>query len=42
MNVILSKKVWDTLKIHPEGVSHIKETRIDIGVRKFEIFEMNV
>ena len=36
-----AKKVWDTLKIHHEGTSHIKETRIDIGVRKFEIFEMN-
>jgi len=36
-----TKKVWDTLKIHHEGTSHIKETRIDIGVRKFEIFEMN-
>jgi hypothetical protein len=36
-----AKKVWDTLKIHHEGTSHVKETRIDIGVRKFEIFEMN-
>jgi len=36
-----AKKVWDTLKIHHEGTSHVKETRIYIGVRKFEIFEMN-
>jgi len=36
-----AKKVWDTLTIHHEGTSHVKETRIDIGVRKFEIFEMN-
>jgi hypothetical protein len=36
-----AKKVWDTLKIHHEGTSHVKETRIDIGVRKFEIFEMS-
>jgi len=36
-----AKKVWDTLKLHHEGTSHVKETRIDIGVRKFEIFEMN-
>jgi len=36
-----AKKVWDTLKIHHEGASHIKETRMDIGVRKFKIFEMN-
>jgi len=35
-----AKKVWDTLKVHHEGTSHVKETRIDIGVRKFEIFEM--
>jgi hypothetical protein len=36
-----AKDIWDTLKIHHEGTSHVKETRIDIGVRKFEIFEMN-
>ena len=36
-----AKSIWDTLKIHHEGTSHVKETRIDIGVRKFEIFEMN-
>ena len=24
-----------------EGTSHVKETRIDIGVRKFEVFEMS-
>ena len=35
-----AKKLWDTLQIHHEGTSHVKETRIDIGVRKFEIFEM--
>lgn len=36
-----AKEVWDTLKIHHEGTSHVKETRIDIGVRKFEVFEMS-
>jgi len=36
-----AKEVWDTLRIHHEGTSHVKETRIDIGVRKFEVFEMN-
>jgi len=36
-----AKSIWDTLKIHHEGTSHVKETRIDIGVRKFEIFKMN-
>jgi len=36
-----AKNIWDTLKIHHEGTSHVKETRIDVGVRKFEIFEMN-
>jgi len=35
-----TKEIWDTLKIHHEGTSHVKETRIDIGVRKFELFEM--
>jgi len=29
------------LRIHHEGTSHVKETRIDIGVRKFEVFEMS-
>ena len=36
-----AKEVWDTLRIHHEGTSHVKETRIDIGVRKFEVFEMS-
>jgi len=36
-----AKTIWDTLKIHHEGTSHVKETRIDIGVREFEISEMN-
>src|SRR4030065_2973579 len=36
-----AKKLWDTLQIHHEGTSHVKETRIDIVVRKFEILEMN-
>jgi len=35
------KEVWDTLRIHHEGTSHVKETRIDIGVKKFEVFEMS-
>jgi len=34
------KEIWDTLKTHHEGTSHVKETRIDICVRKFELFEM--
>ena len=36
-----AKEVWDTLRVHHEGTSHVKETRIDIGVRKFEVFEMS-
>ncbi|CAJ2665549.1 unnamed protein product [Trifolium pratense] len=35
-----AKEMWDTLKTHHEGTSRVKETRIDIGVRKFELFEM--
>jgi hypothetical protein len=27
--------------LHHQGTSHVKETRIDIWVSKFEIFEMN-
>ncbi|XP_012574822.1 uncharacterized protein [Cicer arietinum] len=36
-----AKKVWDTLQTHHEGTNHVKETRTGIGVRKFELFEMN-
>jgi len=36
-----AKEVWDTLRINREGTSHVRETRIDIGVKKFEVFEMN-
>jgi len=36
-----AKEIWDTLKIHHEGTIHVKETRIDIGVQKFKIFEMS-
>ncbi|XP_058775330.1 uncharacterized protein LOC131649593 [Vicia villosa] len=35
-----AKEIWDKLKIHHEGTSHVKEQRIDMGVRKFETFEM--
>ncbi|KAK2397624.1 gag-protease polyprotein [Trifolium repens] len=35
-----AKEMWETLKTHHEGTNHVKETRIDIGVRKFELFEM--
>jgi hypothetical protein len=34
-----AKEVWETSRVHHEGTSHVKETRIDIGVRKFEVFE---
>jgi hypothetical protein len=37
---VTAKQVWDTLRIHHEGTNHVKETRIDIGVNKFETFEM--
>jgi hypothetical protein len=35
-----AKDMWYTLKTHHEGKRHVKETIIDIGVRKFELFEM--
>lgn len=41
MNDKYIKEVWDTLKTHHRGISHVKETIIDIGVRKFVMFEMN-
>ncbi|KEH41937.1 hypothetical protein MTR_1g057800 [Medicago truncatula] len=33
-------KVWDSLQTHQEATLHVRETRIDIVVRKFEIFLM--
>ncbi|XP_058741394.1 uncharacterized protein LOC131613765 [Vicia villosa] len=35
-----AKEIWDALKIHHKGTNHVKEERIDLGVRKFETFEM--
>jgi len=35
-----AQEMWNTLQTHHEGTSRIKETRIDIGVRKYELFEM--
>ncbi|KAK2362327.1 hypothetical protein QL285_087400 [Trifolium repens] len=35
-----AQEMWKILQTHHEGTSRIKETRIDIGVRKFELFEM--
>jgi len=34
------KEIWEALKIHHEGTSHVKEEIIDMGVKKFETFEM--
>ncbi|KAK2423785.1 bromodomain-containing protein [Trifolium repens] len=41
MQCTTAKEMWETLQIHYEGTSRVKETRIDIGVRKFELFEMH-
>jgi hypothetical protein len=35
-----AKEMRETLKTNHEGTNHVKKTRIDIGVRKFELFEM--
>jgi len=35
-----AKEIWEALKIHQEGTSHVKEEKIDMGVKKFETFEM--
>ncbi|GAU50421.1 hypothetical protein TSUD_184430 [Trifolium subterraneum] len=35
-----AKEIWETPQTHHEGTNSVKETRIDIGVRKFELFEM--
>lgn len=32
--------IWNTLKTHHKESSHMKESRINIGVRTFEMFEM--
>nr|XP_012567376.1 uncharacterized protein LOC105851261 [Cicer arietinum] len=28
-----AKELWDTLRIHHEGTSHMKEARIDMGIK---------
>jgi len=35
-----AKEICEALKIHHKGTSHVKEERIDMGVKKFETFEM--
>ncbi|GAU49443.1 hypothetical protein TSUD_407350 [Trifolium subterraneum] len=40
MECKIAKEIWETLQTHHEGTNSVKETRIDIGVRKFELFEM--
>jgi hypothetical protein len=35
-----SKEMWETLQNHHERSSRVKEARIDIGVSKFELFEL--
>lgn len=35
-----SKEIWNALKIYHEATSHVKEKRIDMGVMRFETFEM--
>ncbi|XP_012573171.1 uncharacterized protein [Cicer arietinum] len=35
-----AKELCDTLKIHHEGSRHVKQAKIDIGVREFELFKM--
>jgi len=35
-----AKEIWEALKTHHEGTGHVKEERIDMGVKKFETFEV--
>jgi hypothetical protein len=35
-----AQEIWNTLQTHHEVTNHIKDTRIDIGVKKFEIEKM--
>jgi hypothetical protein len=35
-----TKEIWDTLKTHHEGTSHVNETIIDIALSKFQLFKM--
>jgi hypothetical protein len=35
-----AQEMWNTLQTHHEGTKCIKEKRIDIDIRKFELFEM--
>ena len=35
-----TKKIWDQLEVTHEGTNQVKETKINILVRKYELFKM--
>ena len=34
------KKIWDALQVAPEGTSQVKQSRVELLMRKYELFEM--
>lgn len=37
----IAKEIWEVLQTHHEGTNHVTKTRIDMRVKKFDMFEMN-
>jgi len=35
-----AKEIWDALQVAPEGTSQVKQSRIELLMRKYELFEM--
>ena len=36
----LAKEIWDALQVAHEGTNHVKQSRIELLMRKYELFEM--
>jgi len=36
----LAKKIWDAFQVADEGTSQVKQSRIELLMRKYELFEM--
>jgi len=36
----LAKEIWDVLRVAHEGTNQVKQSRIELLIRKYELFEM--
>lgn len=37
-----AKEIWDRLEVTCEGIAQVKETKIIISIRRYELFKMNI